>query len=292
MLVREAVRRTVSARPAAPLVRAGLGDGRAGRRAVRRETDVGGVVVEQPHDEGNDGERRDRHGERGDPPPPGLGNGGQDGKEDELTGGAGGSERPGHDAAMLDEPPSGHGGDEDQRHGAGTEADEETPAEDELPALAHEDGESAAGGDEDERGGDDAAHAETLHEGGRKGGRQSKEDQVDRHGGRDRGAGPAELRLQWRDQHARRGSEPGGADDRDEGDGRDRPGGVDPPPCGSAGPAGFGGQAGFGRGRAPPAEVGRGRHAVHPPVESPAGRVARRPLCERIGPWVIAGRTA
>ena len=69
-----------------------------------------------------------------------------------------------------------------------------------------------------ERDHDHPADAEAVVEPGRERPAEAVEDEVDRDGGRDRRARPAELVLQRHDQHADRRAEPGGGDQRQERD--------------------------------------------------------------------------
>jgi hypothetical protein len=94
------------------------------------------------------------------------GEGGDEREEHELAGGARRGEDAADQAAALDEPAAGDGGDERHGHGAGADADQHAPAQEQLPAGGHEDGEPAARGDQDEGARDDAAHAEAVHERG------------------------------------------------------------------------------------------------------------------------------
>ena len=117
---------------------------------------------------------------------------------------------------MADEPAAGDRRDEGHRHRAGADADQHAPAQQQLPARGHEHREPAAGGDQDQRAGDHAAHAEPVHQRRGERGDHAEQHEVDRDRGRDRGPRPAELLVQRVDQHARDRAEAGRADERDE----------------------------------------------------------------------------
>ena len=199
-----------------------------GGGAVGRDPQVAGVVVKAPEHEGHD-QHRARGGRDGRRPPAVvLGQPREQGEEGELAGRPGGGEDAADHAAVLDEPPVGDDGDEGHRHGPGAQADEDAPAEDELPGRRHPHGQQRPDTDQRQGGGDDPLDAEALHERGGEGGRQSEQDEVDRHGEADEPDGPAELVVQRGDEHPWRGAEPGGADRGEEGDDGDPPCRVDP----------------------------------------------------------------
>ncbi len=111
----------------------------------------------------------------------------------------------------LHEPPRGDGRGEDQSHRAGPQADQDAPAQYELPLLLHQHGQPTAGSYQDQRTGDDSTNAEPVHQCGGKRRGQPEEHQVDPHRERHRSTRPTELCLQRDHQDARSGAEPGGS---------------------------------------------------------------------------------
>ncbi|GAA3230114.1 hypothetical protein GCM10020256_43620 [Streptomyces thermocoprophilus] len=272
--VRTADSRTPTARRAAPGTGGGLGYEGAG--AVGGEAHVGGVVAEQQPDEGDDGERGERDGDGGGPPVVLLDHPGQQRQEDELAGGGRGGEDAADEASAPGEPPVGDGRGERECHGAGAEADEDAPAQQELPGCRHPHGEAGAEGDDREGGGDDAADAEPVHEGGGERGGEAVQREVHGDGGADGAAGPAVLLVQRVDEQAGQGTEGCRADDRDERDGGDEPRAVDTGP-----PLRGGGGGGSG--------IGCLSHAFELRVRARHDRVARRTAFARIGPRLSCG---
>ena len=121
---------------------------------------------------------------------------GEQRQEDELAGRAGRGEDAGDQAAaaVTNQRPVtvAH---EDQRHRRRCRAPTSTPQQqDSCHGAVMKTRQPAAGGDEQQRDGDDPAHAEPVHQGGGERRGEAEEQQVDRDGGRDRAARPAELR--------------------------------------------------------------------------------------------------
>jgi hypothetical protein len=141
-----------------------------------------------------------------------------------------------------------------------------------LPGGGHEDGQSAAGRDEQQGARDDPADAVAVHQRGGEGGRQPVQQHVDGDGHGDGAVRPAELPVQRVDEHAGRGTEAGGADECDEGDRRHPPGAVDA--RGAAGDLLLRAGAGVGIGVR---RTDRLCHALQPVGDRAAARVARRP---------------
>ncbi|CAG6398811.1 putative PE-PGRS family protein [Actinacidiphila cocklensis] len=201
-----------------------LGDELGG--AVRGQAHVRGVVAQQEPDEGDDGDRRARHDRGGRPPSVVLRDPGQQRQEDQLPCGACRGEDAGDQAAAGDEPPVGDGGGEGEGHGPAAEADQDAPAQDELPHLRHGDGQRRAERDRQQGADDDPPDAEAVHQRGGEGGGDPVQREVDRHGQADHAARPAEFGVQRVDQQTREGGECSSTDQRHEGDGGDRPGAV------------------------------------------------------------------
>ena len=150
-------------------------------------------------------------------------------QEDQLAGRAGRREDTDHDAAVAHEPAVGHDGAEDQGQRAGADADREAPQQPQLPGRGHHQGQPRADCDQDERGRDDPAEAEPLHQCRRERRREPVDDQVEADRPARGGAGPAEVLLERLEQGAGAGPEPGGGDQRAHRDQRDEPGAVQPP---------------------------------------------------------------
>ena len=101
-----------------------------------------------------------------------------------------------HQAAPGHEPAVGDGGREDHGHRAGAEPDQQAPGQHQLPALVDEDGQPAAGRDQQQREAGHLADAEPVHQRGGERGHQPVQDQVDADRAGHQGPRPAELLLQ------------------------------------------------------------------------------------------------
>jgi hypothetical protein len=109
-------------------------------------------------------------------------------QEDQLAGRAGGGQDAADQAAAGDEPAAGDGRDEGHRHRAGADADEHSPAEQQLPARGHEHRQPATGGDQHQGPAHDPADPEPVHQCRRERREQAEQHEVDRDRGRDRAA--------------------------------------------------------------------------------------------------------
>ncbi len=147
--------------------------------ADQRQIDVRGAVTHQKqHDEGgNDDHAADE--DHGRAPAIARCQLGHQRQEDELSGGGAGRQHADDQAAVLGEPAR-----RDccrQHHGCetGAEADDDAPAEQQLPDLRHEQRADEADADGCKREDDDLANAEIIHEGGGEGAHQAEQQQPD-----------------------------------------------------------------------------------------------------------------
>ncbi len=225
--------------------------------AVGLHPPVGGMVVQEPQDQRDHGERGAGDHQGGDAPAPGVGDHGDDRQEDQLAHGAAGGQQPHHQPAATHEPPGRDGRRQHERHRPRAQADEHAPERHELPARGHEHGQAAARGDERQRRGDDPPDPEPLHESCRERRRQAEQHEVETDGGGQLTPRPAELLLERHHEDAGRGPERGRSEQGDERDRRDEQGGVQ----GAARPA----HAPSGR---------RGRHVSSGARLAPPGRRA------------------
>ena len=177
------------------------------------------------------------HGHGGRPPAVVLGDPGQQRQEDQLPGRARRGEDAGDQAAAGGEPAVGDRRGEGERHRTAAEADQHAPAAGAAARLRHPDGQPGAERDHDQRAGHHAPDAEAVHQRGRERRCQSVQREVDRDGGADRAARPAELLCSGSISRPGSEREGRGADDRHEGDGGDQPGAVGRE-CRAAGRAG------------------------------------------------------
>ena len=123
-------------------------------------------------------------------------------QENELAGGRACREHADHEAAMLGEPACRYCSGEHHGGQAGAEADDDAPAEQQLPDLRHEQRADEPDADGDQREDDDLADAEIIHESGGEGSHQAEQQEAN---GKRRGDGrgaPAELVFQRLDEHA------------------------------------------------------------------------------------------
>ena len=218
------------------------GGGRVlGGRAVGLQPDGVRMVTDHERDERQHQQGRAGDDQRGHAPSVAGRQPGHGRQEDQLPGGAGGGEDAAHEAAAGDEPAGHQGRDEGHRDRARTQADDHAPEQPELPRLGHEDGEPAAGREQQQRHGQHRPDPEAVHERRGEGGEEPEEHEVDRDRHPDRAVRPAELRVQRVDEHARDGAEAGSTDDRDEAGERDPPGAVHPRCAGARGPGHGGG---------------------------------------------------
>ena len=170
----------------------------------------------------------------------------------------------------------------------GAQADQQAPAQHQLPGRRHPHGQAGAQRDDREGDRDDPPDAEAVHQRGGEGGRQPVQREVDGDGGPDRAARPVELGVERVDEQPGQGAEGGGADDRHEGDSGDEPGPVDGRARGPAGLPeategldginGIGGVGGICR------LPGSSRHTVKLPTCALPDRLAGRTAFARIGP--------
>ena len=211
--------------------RIGGGDARGlrpWRRAIGGETDVLRAI---PHQEGDDGKHQERNGghhQRHRPPAVARRDGGERGKEHELSCRRGRGEQSEHQAAARGEPAHRDRGGEHVGDRAGAAADDNAPQQDELPRLLHQRRGRDAERDQRECAEHGAADADRVHEGGRERADQAVEKDVDPDRERDGRPRPAELGLERHHEHARARANPGRHQQRQESHRRDDPGVVKP----------------------------------------------------------------
>ena len=176
--------------------------------AVGAQPDLGGAVPQEERDERQrERERDDRHRQRGRAPALRGDDPAEQRQEHELAGRVARGEHSGHEPAPLHEPAARDHGREGDTDRAGREAVGDAPEQVELPRRVDLRRQGRADRDRRQRDHDHPADSEAVVEPGREGAAEAVEDEVDRDGGRDRRARPAELVLQRHDQHADRRAE-------------------------------------------------------------------------------------
>ncbi len=194
-----------------------------GDAAKRSRADVLGIFAHEQRDDDDRQRRRAADDGDGRAPSAMLDHRREHRQKDELARRRARRENAEGEPAPLDEPAVHDGGAEYDRDHARREPNADAPDDDELPRRRDSRRETDACGERSHRDHGRSTHAESLHQRAGERSHETVEQDVDRHGERDRRARPMEFLLERNDQHARRGAHAGRCEKCDEGRREDDP---------------------------------------------------------------------